>query len=233
MSAAYKFDSLSNGKPTPLPLPLVRRGFDYGLPIGRLFPSNVIFVVMVIAHHLILTGYGHWLPNDPRGSLSTEIKAGKLFPLGDIHFGRKSVQPSRPEVKSFFRKAAPRLEHDILWFSSANRQAISKAFRDVMHVQGYTCYACAIMPNHAHLVIRKHSEKAETMIRHLKTASARALCDQGFADEEHPIWSGDPFKKFLFTPEDVHRTIGYVEANPPNAKLPRQAYEFVTPYVIL
>ncbi|OQB82433.1 MAG: hypothetical protein BWX88_03985 [Planctomycetes bacterium ADurb.Bin126] len=25
---------------------------------------------MVIGHHLMFTGYGHWLPNDPRGSLS-------------------------------------------------------------------------------------------------------------------------------------------------------------------
>lgn len=40
---------------------------------------------MVLAHHLILTGYGHWLPNDPRGSFSETIAAGKLIPAGDIH----------------------------------------------------------------------------------------------------------------------------------------------------
>ncbi|MCE5325581.1 MAG: hypothetical protein ABFD92_17650 [Planctomycetaceae bacterium] len=28
---------------------------------------------MIIAHHIILTGYGHWLPNDPRGSLSRSV----------------------------------------------------------------------------------------------------------------------------------------------------------------
>lgn len=28
----------------------------------------------IIAHHLILHGYGHWLPNDPRGSGSREIR---------------------------------------------------------------------------------------------------------------------------------------------------------------
>lgn len=28
----------------------------------------------IIAHHLILHGYGHWFPNDPRGSGSDEVR---------------------------------------------------------------------------------------------------------------------------------------------------------------
>ena len=69
---------------------------------------------MVIAHHIILTAYGHWLPNDPRGSLSQEIRAGKLFALGSIHYGRKSMQPERADLKTFYREAAAHLEHALL-----------------------------------------------------------------------------------------------------------------------
>ena len=43
----------------------------------------------VIAHHLIWTLYGHWLPNDPRGSGSRELLDEKFAPLGEIHHGRK------------------------------------------------------------------------------------------------------------------------------------------------
>jgi hypothetical protein len=52
---------------------------------------------MILAHHIILTGYGHWLPNDPRGSLSKELRAEQLGDLGEIHYGRKPVQPPKPE----------------------------------------------------------------------------------------------------------------------------------------
>lgn len=36
----------------------------------------------VIAYHLILTAYGFWLPNDPRGSGSETVRAGQLTPFG-------------------------------------------------------------------------------------------------------------------------------------------------------
>ena len=84
---------------------------------------------MVIAYHIILTGYGHWLPNDPRGSMSKEIAAGKLFALGSIHYGRKAIQPSREDLRAFRSQARPLLEHDVLWFDAAKRQSRSAETR--------------------------------------------------------------------------------------------------------
>jgi REP element-mobilizing transposase RayT len=185
---------------------------------------------VVIAHHLILTGYGHWLPNDPRGSLSSEIRAGKLVPLGDIHFGRKEVQPPRAELEAFQQQARPLLEHPALWFDAAKRQAIAKGFAEVVRARGYTCFACAILSNHAHMVIRRHRDKAEAMILELKKTAAGRLRRLADVPSEHPIWSGDPYKKFLSTPEDVERAIRYVEANPAEAGLEQQRFEFVGPY---
>jgi len=46
---------------------------------------------LVIAYHLIWTAYGWWLPNDPRGSGSEELRNDILSELGDIHHGRKRV----------------------------------------------------------------------------------------------------------------------------------------------
>ena len=48
-----------------------------------------------IAHHLLLHSYGHWLPNDPRGSGSDELRQEKFDHLGTIHKGRKKY--SHPE----------------------------------------------------------------------------------------------------------------------------------------
>jgi hypothetical protein len=36
--------------------------------------ARIIRVNTVLAHHRILHGYGHWLSNDPRGSMSEEIR---------------------------------------------------------------------------------------------------------------------------------------------------------------
>lgn len=86
---------------------------------------------MVIAHHIILTGYGHWLPNDPRGSLSKRIRVAPLIQVGEIHHGRKQIQPSREELKSFHRRAMPILKYERLWFDDTRRRAIAEAFEHV------------------------------------------------------------------------------------------------------
>ena len=71
---------------------------------------------IVIAHHLIWTAYGWWLPNDPRGSGSKEVHANVLKELGDLHQGRKLVQPSSHEIRNFYAEAAPLLQHELLIF---------------------------------------------------------------------------------------------------------------------
>lgn len=186
---------------------------------------------MVIAHHIILTGYGHWLPNDPRGSLSTEVHAGRLISLGDLHLGRKKKQPAREALREFQRAAKQLLEHKVLWFDAPERQAISEAFGEVIEGQRYTCFACAILSNHAHLVIRKHRDKAETMIAEFKRTSARHLRSSfKHVPVTHPIWSGDPYKKFISAPRALVQSIQYVVDNPAKSGLPPQNYDFVKPY---
>ena len=49
---------------------------------------------MVAAHHLLWTAYGWWLPNDPRGSMSRRIASIAIDELGELHYGRKKIQPA-------------------------------------------------------------------------------------------------------------------------------------------
>jgi hypothetical protein len=73
--------------------------------LQEILGSGIIFVLehftMVIAHHIILTGYGHWLPSDPRGSRSLEFHRPDLGDFGPIHLGRKREQPSKEELQAF------------------------------------------------------------------------------------------------------------------------------------
>jgi len=55
---------------------------------------------------------GHWLANDLRGSESEAVRDPKFSRLGPVHLGRKPAQdqPSREEIKAFYREAEPLLE---------------------------------------------------------------------------------------------------------------------------
>jgi len=186
---------------------------------------------IVIAHHLIWTAYGWWLPNDPRGSSSHVISTDVLKMLGELHEGRKTVQPVSADIRTFYEAAKAFLKHELRTFDEADRQAIADAFVEVMEEQRYTCYACAIMPDHVHLVVRKHRDTAEQMIEALQSASAQRLREAASGwDASHPVWGGPGWKVFLDHPDEVERTIEYVQANPDALRLPRQHWPFVTTY---
>ncbi len=59
----------------------------------------------VIAYHLVRTGYGWWLPDDPRGSMSKAIKSDIISELGQLHYGRKRMQPAGKEIREFYEDA--------------------------------------------------------------------------------------------------------------------------------
>jgi len=184
----------------------------------------------VIAHHLILTAYGHWLPNDPRGSGSEFVRKGSLSRLGAIHQGRKRHQPPRSELKAFYSDAESLLEYETIWFDAAKRQAVAEAFARVVEDERYTCWGCAILQNHAHLCIRRHRDSGKEMWSRLANAAADGLRFFAGISNDHRIWSERPYTVFLYTPEDINRTIRYIESNCRKHNLPPQRLDFVTPY---
>lgn len=185
---------------------------------------------MVAGYHLIWTAYGWWLPNDPRGSTSTFVQSDAIARLGELHFGRKRVQPAGIIIREFYEAAREALAHDLRAFSDAEIIAIGQAFAEVVQARNYTCYACAILPDHVHLLIRKHRDQAEYMIENLQSASREAVRKLGACKNDHPVWCTSGWKVYLETREDFERVIRYIEENPKKARKPPQHWPFVTAY---
>ena len=186
---------------------------------------------IVIAHHLVWTAYGWWLANDPRGSGSHTLRRDTLAELGELHHGRKRIQPGGEDVREFYDRAKDSLQHPLLTFDDAARDVIGTTFADVIACERYTCYACAVMPDHVHILIRKHKHAAEQMIQNLQRLSRLRLSEANHRDWDHPIWtSGFGWKVFLDHPDEVRRAVRYVDNNPRHARLPEQRWPFVTAY---
>ena len=185
---------------------------------------------LVIAYHLVWTAYGWWLPNDPRGSCSREIRVPVLRQLGDLHYGRKRVQPASSDIRLFYEQATGLLKHPLIEFAPEHFQIVAAGFADAVEQHKYTCYACAILPDHVHLILRKHKHLAEVMIENLQFHSRLRLSGSRLLPDAHPIWCVGGWKIFLDHPDEVCRVIRYVEDNPLPYRLPRQRWDFVTQY---
>ena len=182
----------------------------------------------VKAVHLILTGYGHWLPNDPRGSGSTTVHSDLLAPLGAVHHGRRRVQPSREMLRGFYENAEPRLLHPVVWFDAFHREAMAQAIGHMVRNRGYTVWALALLRNHVHVVLRTHRDKADDMWNAIAHATRERLQTFDAFANEHPVWSERPYKVFLTSDAQVAACVRYVEQNPVKEGLGLQRWDCVT-----
>jgi REP element-mobilizing transposase RayT len=185
---------------------------------------------IIIAHHLIWTAYGYWLPNDPRGSMSKMIASDVIAELGDLHYGRKKVQPSAREIKEFHNQSRLALKHPLLDLRMSDFAIVAEALAETICQEKYTCYACAIMPDHVHILIRKHKDLAEDMLDNFQQTSRLRLRTMGLRSRDHPVWGGPGWKVFLDTPTDIRRTIQYISGNPVKWGLPAQHWPYVKAY---
>ena len=162
--------------------------------------------------------------------MSRVFRTPELRQLGEIHFGRKTHQPTLAELKAFYAEAKPYLKHPVLWFDNAHMRAIGHAIGEVVAAEKLTCYACGMMRNHVHVVVRVHRMKDVEMTRAFMQTSHRALVMQRLVDPTHPVWSQDRNVRFKDTPRAVRSAIAYVHGNFVKHRLRPQDWAFTVPY---
>jgi REP element-mobilizing transposase RayT len=193
---------------------------------------------MVHASHVIFCAYGFWLPNDPRGSWSDFVGSWEL-----LRFGRATKTDARRSLAWDAHNRAARLaakgalQYPPVQFTGLQARAIGRAFATLQAKAGLTIRACAILPEHVHMVIDRHGYSVEQIVNLLKGAATRELLAEGM----HPFaaqrdasgrppkaWGRGLWKVFLDSPAGIGRAVRYVEDNPEKEHLPRQRWGFVT-----
>ncbi len=196
---------------------------------------------MVLAYHVIFTAYGFWLPNDPRGSWSSWIRVWELLRYGEATKTdtRRSVA-SHPHDHAMRDEAKDALKYSPVTFDGIQARAIALGFADASRKSSYAVHACAILPDHVHMVIGRHGNHlAEQMVSHLKGRATHALIERGL----HPLashrrsdgslpspWARNMWKVFLNDVEAIERAITYVDGNPTKEGLARQQWKFLSPH---
>jgi REP element-mobilizing transposase RayT len=194
----------------------------------------------MLAAHIIVGAYGFWLPNDPRGSWSEFVGSFELHKYGkatkvDV---RRSVAAQLHDTARR-KEAKTALKHDPVKFNGVQARAIGRGFASYVEKSGIAVHACAILPDHLHLVVARHRLAYEHLTIALKGAATRRLNEEGI----HPLTEHQGSKRrppkcfargqwvvFLNTDEDVWRAIAYVEMNPLKEGKPLQRWAFVTPF---
>ncbi|MGL4551505.1 MAG: transposase [Gemmataceae bacterium] len=195
---------------------------------------------MIQGSHVIFGAYGFWLPNDPRGSWSDSVGSLDLQRFGPATKTTETCSVAfRPHDRALRLEAKKALKRPAVQFTGIQARAVGRGFAGYSRKAGLTVWACAILPDHVHLVLKRHRLDVEQLAIQLKGWATRQLVEEGihpFGDV--PRAKGRPpkcfargeWKVFLDSAEDFRRSIAYVERNPEKEGKPRQTWSFVTPF---
>ena len=194
---------------------------------------------MIHGYHVIVTMYGYWLPNDPRGSWSDFVGRWEL-----VQYGRplrallkKSLSDLTPQEVASRNAAQKSLLYPPVMLSQEQVQSVASGFANLVQKSGCTIWACAIMPQHTHLVIARHTYKVEQIATLLKGSATRQIVE----DRRHPMqhlvvdselpsmWARGCWKVYLDSEEAITTAIRYVEQNPIEEGKPKQEWPLVKP----
>ena len=192
----------------------------------------------VLAYHFIFSAYGFWLPNDPRGSWSTTIRAFDLLKYGPA----TKVETTRsvaaaPHDRQLRLEAKKVLKHPPVRFTGVQARAIARGFTEAKEEHHYEFLALAILPDHVHLLVARHPRDLDGIAAHLKAKATRRMATEGlhpFADRPGrdgrrlpSPWARNYWAPFVRDPHHLDAAVRYVEANPSRGGLRPQRYRCV------
>jgi REP element-mobilizing transposase RayT len=198
---------------------------------------------MIVGYHLIMTAYGFWLPNDPRGSWSEFVGAWDLFETGGRSTRDKVTERRSYAGDSHDRRNRLATKDALLYppvrFNGLQARAVARGFGTFVNKSGLKMWACAVMPDHVHMAVARHRYEIEQVAVKLKQAATLQLNEEGLhplgqyvkANGRHPpCFARGEWKGFL-DPDNLAPCIKYVENNPVKAGLKSQVglWDFVTP----
>jgi REP element-mobilizing transposase RayT len=191
----------------------------------------------MIALHVIVSAYGFWLPNDPRGSWSDFVGSWELFKFGPAtKVDDRRNYSKDPHDVALRRAAKQALKFPPVRFDEVQRDAVAQGFALACAEGTYVCYACCVGHDHAHLVLEPHAREVEVIVGHLKSQATRQLTHSGV----HPLtkfvskrggpptpWAEGCWKVFIDDDAQLRAAIRYVNQHPRKEGLPTQDWAFV------
>ena len=139
---------------------------------------------MIVGYHIIIGMYGFWLPNDPRGSWSDFVGSWELSRFGPATKTTETRSVAyRPHDHARRLAAKAALLRPAVELNGLQARAVGRGIATYAQKSGLPVWACAILPDHVHLVVGQFGMKVEQLVIQLKGSATEQLIEEGL----HPF----------------------------------------------
>jgi REP element-mobilizing transposase RayT len=133
-----------------------------------------------------------------------------------------------------------RIKYPPVLFTGLQARAVATGFHRAATEGGYPIHACAILDDHAHLVLGRHDRLISQIVAHLKARATQQLSAEGlhplarYSDKDGATptpWARKYWKVFIDRVGWVRNAIDYVNGNPEKEGKRRQHWKMIVPFL--
>ena len=171
-----------------------------------------------IGYHVVVSGYGLWLPGDARGHWSDawDEQIGYHEPHM-LHAGD-------PERK---RMAEERMKHPAVHLDAAMIEEVARALATCADESDWGVEAASIESTHTHLLLTYTPRDINGTIKWLKDQTTKAV--HRVTSHQGPVWCKGRWRGFMFDELMWDNARDYIEAHNVRRGVGPRPYAFVLP----
>jgi REP element-mobilizing transposase RayT len=169
-----------------------------------------------LGYHIVISGYGLWLPGDERGhwSKSWDEELGFIEPH-TLHDG----DPVRK------RLAEERQKHPAVRLNAEMQTMVIDTIARCRAESDWQIAAASIESTHTHLLMTYSDRNIDQTIKWLKDQTTKAIhCE---TPHTGPIWCKGRWRSYIFDPEVWQNTRSYIERHNERRHAGPRPYPFI------
>jgi len=153
-----------------------------------------------LGYHVVVSGYGLWLPGDERGHWSEAWDEQVGFvELHTLHAG----DPIRK------RMAEERQKHPPVTLNAALRDVVSNTIARCHRESEWLIAAASIESTHSHLLLTYTERDIDNTVKWIKDLTTKAIHQA--TKHTGPVWCKGRWRSFVFDPLAWRNTRQYIE----------------------
>lgn len=169
-----------------------------------------------IGYHIVISGYGLWLPGDDRGHWSERW---------DEHIGLiepRTLHDGDPVRK---RMAEERMKHPPVRLNPRMIDIVANTIGRCADHSDWDVAAASIEPTHAHLLLTYTPRNIDTTVKWIKDQCTKAI-HRG-TNHTGMVWCRGKWRGFIFDDAMWRNTIQYIERHNVRRGKPARPYAFI------
>jgi REP element-mobilizing transposase RayT len=153
-----------------------------------------------IGYHVVISGYGLWLPGDERGSWSA---------AWDRQIGFTEPHMLHPGDPARLRMSEERMRHCPVRLTTAMIAAVVEALGRCAETSEWSVAAVSIEATHTHLLLTYTRRDIDNAVKWIKDQATKAVHRETL--HSGPVWCKGKWRSFVYDEEVWHAAETYIE----------------------